>query len=221
MNSNLHWNRQTHSYGRKKMTKTSGTKRASNYKVATPCKKATKSTPKQRSPVVPQRRIEILEQTEEHMKVKFLRGSHKTLITSNQDPAIALNIFMDNLQRGLNAVNAAAPVPLPAWIPGAYPVSMDEFISAVLQFVQQSTNGNVVDNFSIAPNSGPESMAVAGRFVELNLDPFVISVANAAGGFLARLHGFYDREAVQVSQNINLMRPNLALLPLPNQQAIV
>jgi len=64
-------------------------------------------------------------------------------------------------------------------------------------------------------------MAVAGRFVELNLDTFLISVANAAGGFLARLHGFYERKAVQVSQNINLMRPNLELLPLPNQQAFV
>jgi len=211
---------------------------ASNHKATTSCKKATKSKPNQRSPVSvtvtteefkdnvqtpvgPQRQIEILEQTEDYMKVKFLGGSHRTLIKSSQDPAIALNIFMDNLQRGLNAVNVAAPVPLPAWIPGAYPVSMDVFISAVLQFVQQSTNGNVVDNFSIAPNSGPESMAVAGRFVELNLDTFVISVANAAGGFLARLHGFYERKAVQVSQNINLMRPNLELLPLPNQQAFV
>jgi len=137
---------------------------------AIPCKKATKSQPNERShfsvtatteefkdkdrnTVVLQRQIEILEQTEDRMKVKFLRGSHRTLIKSNQDPAIALNIFMDNLQRGLNAVNVAAPVPLPAWIPGAYPVSMDVFISAVLQFVQQSTNGNVVDNFSIAPNS--------------------------------------------------------------------
>lgn len=171
-------------------------------------------------PPVPQRQIEVIEQTENSMTAKFVGGSHRKLIQSAQDPAIALNIFMDNLQRGLNGVNVAAMVPLPPWIPGAYPVSMDVFINSVLQFAQQgTTNGHVVDNFCIAPNSGPESMAIAVRFGDLNSEPFVISVANAAGGSLARLHGFYERKTVQVSQNINLPRP--ALLPLQNQQAFI
>jgi hypothetical protein len=164
--------------------------------------------------------IKILERTDDFLKVEFRKGMVNKLISSRDDPAIALNIYAGNLQRGITAINAAAIIPIPAWMPGAaYPIAIDNFTSAVLQYAQTATNGGVTDNFCICPNSGPEAIGVSIRFSELNVDPFVMAIANAAGGSIGRIHGFYERKVIQIATNINLPRPGA--LPLPNIQAFL
>jgi hypothetical protein len=164
--------------------------------------------------------IKILKRTGDFIKVEFCKGMVNKLISSRDDPAIALNIYADNLQHGITAINAAPTIPIPAWMPGAaYPITIDDFTSAVLQYAQTATNGEVIDNFCICPNSGPESIGVSIRFAELNVDPFVIAIANAAGGSIGRIHSFYEKTVIQTSTNINLPRPGA--LDLPNIQAFL
>lgn len=161
--------------------------------------------------------IEIIDQNP--FTIKFLHRSVNRLLKSSEDPGLALNIHMDNLSRGLTVVNtAAAPLILPIWMPeAAYPVTMDGFIRSVLHHAQAVTSGGVVDNFCIAPNTNIEAISVHSRFFELNNDPFVIAVANGAGGPLARVHAFLEQKVVQQPIAVNIPRP-MALAP-PNIQA--
>ena len=161
--------------------------------------------------------VEILQN--DSFIIKFLNGSEKKLIKSKDDPGVALNVYIDNLERGLNAINAA-PIALPLWMVGAaYPISKDYFIRAALVHAQGVSNGGIVDNFCIAPNSSSEIGAVSCRFCELNIDPFVIAVANAAGGALVKLHLFHERKVIQNPTAINIPLP-MALTP-PNIQAFI
>ena len=191
---------------------------------STPKAKAAKTitTPKKRSPSRKKpesdgRKIEIVSRNP--FTLRFLRGSEKELVISADDPGIALNIYMDNLQRGLLAVNTAnPPLTLPAWMIGAaYHIAMDAFINSVLQHGAAATNGGIVDNFCISPNTASECVSVGCRINELNTDPFVIAVANAAGGHLAKIYNFHERRVVQNPTAVNILRP-IALLP-PNIQA--
>ncbi len=82
----------------------------------------------------------------------------------------------------------------------------------------QTTNGGIVDNFCIAPNTTNECINVNILLSHLNLDPFVIAIANAAGGSLIRVHTFAERKVTQTSVAVNIMRP--FALALPDIQAI-
>ncbi len=95
---------------------------------------------------------------------------------------------------------------------------MDSFLTCVLNHAAAVTNGGVVDNFCIAPNTTMEFGAICVRLSELNTDPFVVAMANAAGGPLIRAHSFADRKVMQASLVFNLPRP--IALALPNVLAI-
>ena len=80
-------------------------------------------------------------------------------------------------------------------------------------------NGALTDNLSLAPNTVPESIAIGIRLGELNSDPFVMAIANHAGGAITRAHVFFEKTAIQRSVAVNVPRP-LTLLA-PNVQAFI
>ena len=67
------------------------------------------------------------------------------------------------------------------------------------------------------PNIASECVSVGCRINELNMDPFVITVANAAGGHIARIYNFHEKKVQQNPTAFNILRP-IALIP-PNIQA--
>ena len=127
---------------------------------------------------------------------------------------------LGNLSAGIRAVNLAGAPAIPNWFPigTAFPISHEQFKSAVLNKCAQVTNGGVQNNFCIAPNTLTEYGNIAATVSALCLDPFVVAVANAAGGPLARFHMFTERVVRQTAQEMNIVVP---FLPPGVQQAFI
>lgn len=156
--------------------------------------------------------VSVFERHDEFLKIKIAKGHVRDVVRGGDDPAIAINIYHNNLQRGLNEVNGLSSFnrpPIPLWAPAAfsYPLNADMIVSGVLEVVAAVTNGGIVDNFCICPNTAVEAMGISQRFGELNVDPFIVALAGAAQGPLARIHAFFERKTVQTSVNVALPRP--------------
>ena len=177
-------------------------------------KRSPVSSPPQKQNVGTNPEITIVEQSQTTMKIQI--SEEKLIgkfIKSADDPAVALNIYYANLSSGLSVINALPALNWPAvplWLSAVglnYPLTVDGFIMAILRVAQGVTNGGIVENFCICPNTSQESTAIITRFAEFNSVPFILFIANAAGGSLARLHGFHERKVVQTASNFNIPRP--------------
>jgi hypothetical protein len=62
------------------------------------------------------------------------------------------------------------------------PLSADVFIASVLRVAQGVTEGGVIERNFICPNTAQESTAIIARFSEINSNPFIMRLANLAGG---------------------------------------
>lgn len=167
------------------------------------------------------KQITILEQSENILRVRVGKNFLSRFVQEKDDPAVALNVYSDNLTGGINAVNMLPVHARPnSVLPVIYPLTNSGFVAAVLSAVSNGvTNGGIVDNFCICPNTLEESTAVVYRFGELNLDPLVLLIAHHGGGHLGRLHCFHNRKTIQTSSTFNLPRPR-AMVPA-NIQAFV
>jgi hypothetical protein len=124
----------------------------------------------------------------------------------SQDPGILFN-WSSDLAMAIQVINGTQP-PLPTWSNLTYPVNIHQFKDEILRFCQAGTTaGAIIHSCVIAPNSLGEYGRILYELGHLNSDGFLVQVANAATGPLARVLYFTDRAARVTCFSVDLGRP--------------
>jgi len=130
----------------------------------------------------------VNECTGPHIEIASSSDAHELIVDFNadvvafflenrvgeQDPVVALgwNTALDEVVRTMKA--ALPHVAIPTWLGLAYPFNGDQLKLAILQFCQVGvTAEEIVDMFSIAPNTTFEAMNIATQLRSLSVDPFI------------------------------------------------